>query len=73
MTQMIDLVLAQLEILAEDEDRSVDEQRLLKIHLRELKSEFARLYKIEEAASRVAQQTNADRAYLLHDELIAAL
>ena len=73
MTQMTDLILAQLDSLAEDDDRSADERRLLKIHLLELKSEFSRLSKIEVAASRIAQQTSAERAYSLHDELIAAL
>ena len=73
MTQMTDLVLDQLEFLAEDENRSTDESRLLKIHLRELKSELERLAKIEAAAMRIAQQTNAERAYALHDDLIVAL
>lgn len=62
MTQMTDLILAQLDSLAEDDDRSADERRLLKIHLLELKSEFSRLSKIEVAASRIAQQTSAEDA-----------
>ena len=47
MSQMTDLVFAQLESLAEDADRSAGERQLLKTHLRELKSEFVRLSKIE--------------------------
>jgi len=58
MTQMTDLIFAQMESLADDEDRPADERRLLKIHLRELKSEFARLSKIDDAASNQGMQAS---------------
>ena len=73
MSRMTDLVLEQLASLADDEDRPADECRLLKAHLREITAEFARLSKIEILAVRIARQVSAEKAYALHDELIAAL
>lgn len=73
MSRMTDLVLEQLANLADDKDRPADERRLLKAHLREITAEFARLSKIEVLAVRIARQVSAEKAYALHDELIALL
>lgn len=47
MTPMISLIFAQLESMSNDKDRVEGECVLLKTHLRELKAEFERLYKIK--------------------------
>lgn len=45
MSRMLELIFSQIEIMAEDDDRPVDEQKMLLLMLRELKAEFARLSK----------------------------
>ena len=66
MTQMTDLIFTQLESLSEDEDRPFDERSLMKIHLRELRSEFARLERGEFICKKCGLRKNSSHDYLVN-------